>query len=136
LKNFAFVGVVVMAVLCAACGDGGGVGTIDTSSDESLKNSVDAMSKSMSDAEKKEFGEHLHIVILKGTLDIMEDPETAKGMTEKEVHAAVKRTIHGKSLEDIRAAATRIMTELKAKDTDDAVKKLMLKAIGGRAPAL
>jgi sugar phosphate isomerase/epimerase len=80
-----------LTLTLAACG----APTIDASSEEAMKASVEEMTKDMTEAEKMEFGMAIMAVSMKAGMSNMSNPE--------EADAAVKEALDGKTAEEIIA---------------------------------
>jgi len=88
-KTFYFIIVTSFIFLLSACE----APTIDVSSDKAMKESMDEITKDMTEAEKAEFSLAFVQVSVKATMKNMDNPEKAE--------EALKEALDGKTAEDI-----------------------------------
>ncbi len=90
MKKFIYLLVVVgFSFVLAACG----APTIDASSEEAMKASMEEVTKDMTEAEKAEFGAAMMAVSMKVAMENMSDKEKAE--------EAMKEALDGKTAEEI-----------------------------------
>lgn len=88
-KTIYLIIVASFAFLLSACG----APTIDASSEEAMQESMEEVTKDMTEAEKTEFGMAFMQVSMKVAMGNMSDPEKAE--------EALKEALDGKTAEDI-----------------------------------
>lgn len=107
-----------LALSLAACGKP----TIDTSSDESMKTSIEKVRDSLSDEKKQKFDEALRIVAFSNIelKDIFAGGAAAAGSMESKM----KETLQGKSGEEVIALAESIKKERADKERTQALSEI------------
>ncbi|GAA4356084.1 DUF6694 family lipoprotein [Kangiella marina] len=90
MKKFTYLLVAfAMTLFLTACG----APTIDASSEQAMKESVEEMTKDMTEAEKTEFGMAIMAVTMKVAMQNMGNPEKAE--------EAVQDALDGKTVEEV-----------------------------------
>lgn len=89
----------LLALTLVACG-GAGEPTLDTSSEETMEESLEKMTADMSEEEHQAFGNALGTVFMMGALQHMES-----GKSEEEILEAVNDSVHGKTADEIKEMA-------------------------------
>jgi len=110
--------IIVMAVLMAlvaGCGDK----KVDSSTDESLKSSLEAVKSSLSDEKKKEFEDAIQALVFSEISNIFEAAANPDGMQQK-----IKDKLDGKTANEIIIEGNRIITERKKKEREQALNEI------------
>ncbi|MEM7179337.1 MAG: DUF6694 family lipoprotein [Spirochaetota bacterium] len=81
---------------------------IDATSDETMRDSMQAIAKSLPEEEKEEFGKALQAVMLFTGMSSL-------GKGKEEMQKVIKEKLHGKTAEDIMEMAKKIQEDVKAK---------------------
>lgn len=96
--------------LLAACGQP----TVDGSSNESVKQSIEKMNKSLSEAEQKKFQEAVLMIALNQAMSQMDMEKMMKGESPdpEVIQAQVRERLHGKTAQEIIAEGERVRAEV------------------------
>jgi len=97
------------------------VGTkkVDSSSDESLKSSLNAVKNSLSDEKKKEFEDAIQALAFSEIGNIFEAADNPEGMQRK-----IKDKLEGKTADEIIVEGNRIIAERKKKEREQALNEI------------
>ena len=123
--------VITLVLFLAGCGKA----TIDTSTDEKMKASIETVKNSLPDDRKDNFEEALQIVVSEGIdfLGILMDSKADTGATERKL----KDAIHGKTGEEILDLAAKIKARGEAnREREEAEKKVKVQRFLGMAEDL
>ncbi|MGL5630815.1 MAG: DUF6694 family lipoprotein [Azovibrio sp.] len=96
--------------LLAACGQP----TVDGSSDEATKKSIEKISKSLSEAEQKKFQEAVVMIAFNQAMSQMDMEKMMRGESPdvEAIQAQVRERLHGKNAQEIIAEGERIRAEV------------------------
>jgi hypothetical protein len=105
----------MVAVLVAGCGEK----KVDSSSDESLESSLEAVKSSLSDEKKKEFEDAIQALVFSEIGNIFEAAANPDGMQRK-----IKDKLDGKTADEIIVEGNRVIAERNKKAREQALNEI------------
>ncbi len=106
---------IALAVLVTGCGDK----KVDSSTDEKLKTSMEAVKRSLDDEKKKEFEDAVKAMVFSEIGNIFEASANPDG-----TQRTIKDKLHGKTANEIIAEGNRIIVERKKKEREQALSEI------------
>ncbi len=106
---------IALAVLVTGCGDK----KVDSSTDEKLKTSMEAVKRSLDDEKKKEFEDAVKAMVFSEIGNIFEASANPDG-----TQRTIKNKLHGKTADEIIAEGNRIIVERKKKEREQALSEI------------
>jgi len=105
----------ILVTLVAGCGDK----KVDSSTDETLKSSIEAVKSSLSEEKKKEFEDAIQALAFSEIGNIFEAAANPDGMQRK-----IKDKLNGKTADEIISEGNRIIAERKKKEREQAISEI------------
>jgi len=109
------IAMLILVTLVAGCGDK----KVDSSTDETLKSSIEAVKSSLNEEKKKEFEDAIQALAFSEIGNIFEAAANPDGMQRK-----IKDKLNGKTADEIIAEGNRIIAERKKKEKEQALNEI------------
>jgi len=109
------IAMLILVTLVAGCGDK----KVDSSTDETLKSSIEAVKSSLNEEKKKEFEDAIQALAFSEIGNILEAAANPDGMQRK-----IKDKLNGKTADEIIAEGNRIIAERKKKEKEQALNEI------------
>ena len=118
MRNIKFFGYILIFIFATGCGEP----TIDASSDESMKTSVDKIRETLSDSKQKEFDDAMKVIAFSGIdiKDFFAESATNSGNLEREM----RQSLDGKTGAQVIDEAERINSERKKQERKQALSEI------------
>lgn len=117
MKKIALAGVVLLAISVAGCSKP----TIDASSDEAMKESVQKVRESLPESKRTEFDEAIQVLAF-SQIDLA--TIMAGGASSASIEAKLKGALGGKTAEEIINEASRVKAERQAREREQALSEI------------
>lgn len=104
--------IIVFSIFMTGCGQK----TVDASTDESLKTSVEAMKKNLTTEQKTQFEDAVAVLAFSGVGNIFEAAANPEGMERR-----MKDSLNGKTIDEIINEANLIVAERQKKEKEQAI---------------